>query len=112
MKIFYFSSPKKQSLLETLSPNESKTKSDQIPENDDKSNENNKNVDDLYAKPNKKKHLIDEISIEDDNNEDGEEKGRKEDVEGIEDKDDNTDLPPGWEKHEGNTLQLAFVEHF
>lgn len=33
-----------------------------------------------------------------------EEKGKKEDIDGFEDKDANKDLPPGWEKHEGKLI--------
>lgn len=40
-----------------------------------------------------------EIECEEDD--DDEEKCKKEEIEGIEDKDGNKDLPPGWEKHEG-----------
>lgn len=99
------------------SPSETKTKTDQIPEKDDRNktkndNENNcgikhisgnLNSEDLYALPNKKKNQdgkIDEITASEEDGE-NEEKGKKEDIEGIEDKDANKDLPPGWEKHEG-----------
>lgn len=74
----------------------------------------NLNTEDLYAIPNKRKHQkrndgggvdgdgkVYEIgSAEEDD--DDEEKGKNEDVDGFEDKDANKDLPPGWEKHEGN----------
>lgn len=63
----------------------------------------------MYAIPNKRKHpkhnnddglgdgKVSEIGSADED----EEKGKKEDIDGIEDKDANKDLPPGWEKHEG-----------
>lgn len=38
-----------------------------------------------------------------------EEKGKKEDVDGFEDKDANKDLPPGWEKHEGKLDYLEYT---
>lgn len=125
-----FTAADKQLMLDDQSPTESKTKSDQIPEKSDddtklkKDNSNtgsnaaddgikyisgNLNSDDLYALPNKRKqNNVNELSAEDEQNvavneidDDEEEKGRKEDIEGIEDKDANKDLPPGWEKHEG-----------
>lgn len=82
----------------------------------------NLNADDLYAIPNKRKHQkhnndsgtdnggggdgkVCEISSAD---EDDEEKGKKEDIDGIEDKDANKDLPPGWEKHEGKDYLIYF----
>lgn len=69
---------------------------------------------DLYALPTKKQPPVaaedkikecsaaeDGEGLEDDGEE--EEKGKQEqDVEGIEEKDTNKDLPPGWEKHEDN----------
>lgn len=77
----------------------------------------NRNADDLYAAvPSKRKHqkhasgsgadgnsksyangTTDEVEYD-------EEKGKKEDVDGFEDKDANKDLPPGWEKHEGTDI--------
>lgn len=68
---------------------------------------------DLYALPTKKSQdrgecaidKVKECSAAEDNHaedEDEEEKGKQEDVEGIEEKDANKDLPPGWEKHEDN----------
>lgn len=79
----------------------------------------NLNAEDLYALPNKKKQQkksacdnanlddtddkVKELSLDDEENcYDGDEKGKNEDIEGIEDKDANKDLPPGWEKHEDN----------
>lgn len=68
------------------------------------------NVDDLYALPNKRNKnnnatAAAAATIHDDavpectsSDEGGDEKGNHEDVE---DKDANKDLPPGWEKHEG-----------
>lgn len=73
------------------------------------------NSSDLYALPSKKGqqgrggNCTDEKVMElssattvasVDDEEEGEEKGRQEDVEGIDEKDANKDLPPGWEKHE------------
>lgn len=109
----------KQNFLDS-SPSETKTKTDQIPEKDDRNktkndNENNcgikhisgnLNSEDLYALPNKKKDQdgkIGEITASEEDGE-NEEKGKKEDIEGIEDKDANKDLPPGWEKHEGEII--------
>lgn len=116
-----FSAPDKESLLDDTSPSESKTKTDQIPEKDErkmggheiKHISGNLNSDDLYALPNKKnKNHVDEMTAEDecdgvnngdddDGDENQKENGKKEE---IEDKDGNSDLPPGWEKHEGNFL--------
>lgn len=75
----------------------------------------NLNTEDLYAIPNKRKHqkLTDgggvdengkvyEIASAEEDDDDDEEKGKREDIDGIEDKDANKDLPPGWEKHEDN----------
>lgn len=84
-------------------------------------------MDDLYAVPMKRKHQKqnvcigggvdgdgkiyemddpaadeDENDVDDDDDDDGEEKGKTEDANGFDDKDENKDLPPGWEKHEGN----------
>uniref|UniRef100_A0A336L526 CSON003423 protein n=1 Tax=Culicoides sonorensis TaxID=179676 RepID=A0A336L526_CULSO len=93
------------------SPSEAKTKSDQKPENKDKSNEirhikGNMNEIDLYALPNKKREEIEELEAKVEHamccDDDEEEKGKQEDIECIEDKDANKDLPPGWEKHEDN----------
>lgn len=66
------------------------------------------NVDDLYALPNKRNknnNATAAAAMNDDavpectsSDEGGDEKGNHEDVE---DKDANKDLPPGWEKHEG-----------
>lgn len=104
------------------SPSEAKRKSDQVSEKDEgrvmKEQTNNAeanntirhisgnmNSNDLYALPNKRKgSFSNAVKVEEDVTEDDEEefeKGRKEEVEGIEDKDANKDLPPGWEKHEG-----------
>ncbi|XP_037913861.1 protein Fe65 homolog isoform X2 [Hermetia illucens] len=109
-------------LLFDASPSESKTKSDQTPEKDNttKLKDTNEavpikyisgslNADDLYALPNKQRcrenttkdaEVAPEIECEEDD--DDEEKCKKEEIEGIEDKDGNKDLPPGWEKHEDN----------
>lgn len=63
---------------------------------------------DLYALPTKKQppgpddKIKECTAAEDVDEEEGEEKGKQEDVEGIEEKDVNKDLPPGWEKHEDN----------
>lgn len=59
---------------------------------------------DLYALPTKKQAAPETKIKECTPAEDGEEeeKGKQEDVEGIEEKDANKDLPPGWEKHEDN----------
>lgn len=69
---------------------------------------------DLYALPAKKSHgargdggaeKVKEVAAADDavaDDEEREEKGKQEEVEGIEEKDANKDLPPGWEKHEDN----------
>lgn len=63
------------------------------------------NENDLYALPNKKREEIEELEAEEERamccDDDEEEKGKQEDIECIEDKDANKDLPPGWEKHEG-----------
>lgn len=78
-------------------------------------------IDDLYAVPMKRKHQKQNVCTgggvdgdgkmyemdpadedeDDDNDDDGEEKGKTEDANGFDDKDENKDLPPGWEKHEG-----------
>lgn len=74
------------------------------------------NSDDLYALPNKRKQpqnrddgQVYEIGSDEEGNSNGkddddydEEKGKKDSIDGIEDKDRNKDLPFGWEKHEGN----------
>ena len=91
------------------SPNESKTKTDQIPEKEDKTEilhvPGSLNSDDLYALPNKKKYEISEMAAEEESGEEDddeeEEKGKQEEIENIEEKDVSKDLPPGWEKHEG-----------
>ena len=67
---------------------------------------------DLYALPTKKQAApedkikectaTDEVGHGAEEEDEGEEKGKQEDVEGIEEKDANKDLPPGWEKHEDN----------
>lgn len=101
---FRRSSKDKQMLLDG-SPNESETRKDQVSEKGEKTQEEIKhiagtlNADDLYALPNKKKQEVNEVPTEDEDDE--EEKGKQEDIEGIEDKDKTNDLPPGWEKHEG-----------
>uniref|UniRef100_A0A8D8BKZ1 Protein Fe65 homolog n=1 Tax=Culex pipiens TaxID=7175 RepID=A0A8D8BKZ1_CULPI len=59
------------------------------------------NADDLYALPNKKKQEVGEVPPEDDDV-DGDEEDKQEDIDAIEDKDKTNDLPPGWEKHEDN----------
>lgn len=81
----------------------------------------NLNSEDLYALPNKRSNnsnhkkndetneKVKEARASDgedddnvkDNDKNDEEKGKKEEIEGIEDKDGTKDLPPGWEKHEG-----------
>ncbi|XP_055707039.1 protein Fe65 homolog isoform X1 [Phlebotomus papatasi] len=115
-----FGSAEKKSLMDS-SPSEAKRKSDQVSEKDEgrvmKEQTNNAeanntirhisgnmNSNDLYALPNKRKgSFSNAVKVEEDVTEDDEEeleKGRKEEVEGIEDKDANKDLPPGWEKHE------------
>lgn len=76
------------------------------------------NADDLYAVPNKANRETDAkvkeksghrqvgrdgaVEVAEAEPEDEEEKGKQEDIEGVEDKDANKDLPPGWEKHEDN----------
>lgn len=79
------------------------------------------NSEDLYALPNKRKNyvsggndgidgggggdgscIVNEVCSDEENY--VEEKGKKEDNDGFEDKDGNKDLPPGWEKHEGKLL--------
>ena len=112
------SSPKeKKTLLSDTSPNESKTQKDQEPEHGEKTQEiqhipGTLNSDDLYALPNKRKQTeVGEVPPEEDDADDdepdgdgardGEEKGKREDIDAIEDKDKTNDLPPGWEKHEG-----------
>ncbi|KAL5286020.1 APBB2 family protein [Megaselia abdita] len=82
----------------------------------------NLNSEDLYALPNKRSNnnnhkkndetneKVKEARASDeedddnvkDNDKSDEEKGKKEEIEGIEDKDGTKDLPPGWEKHEDN----------
>uniref|UniRef100_T1GDP0 WW domain-containing protein n=1 Tax=Megaselia scalaris TaxID=36166 RepID=T1GDP0_MEGSC len=81
----------------------------------------NLNSEDLYALPNKRSNntnnhkkndetnekvkearASDEEDDDKDNDKSDEEKGKKEVIEGIEDKDATKDLPPGWEKHEDN----------
>ncbi|XP_050093460.1 protein Fe65 homolog isoform X2 [Anopheles aquasalis] len=123
------SSPKeKRTLLgDTGSPNESKTQKDQEPEHGEKAQEiqhipGTLNSDDLYALPNKRKQqqqqqqeegsVVGEVPSEEedeeganrvgDEGEEGDEKGKREDIEAIEEKDKTKDLPPGWEKHEDN----------
>ncbi|XP_041780693.1 protein Fe65 homolog isoform X3 [Anopheles merus] len=113
------SSPKeKKTLLSDTSPNESKTQKDQEPEHGEKTQEiqhipGTLNSDDLYAVPNKRKQTeVGEVPPEEDDADDdepdgdgardGEEKGKREDIDAIEDKDKTNDLPPGWEKHEDN----------
>uniref|UniRef100_A0A182MP04 PID domain-containing protein n=1 Tax=Anopheles culicifacies TaxID=139723 RepID=A0A182MP04_9DIPT len=112
------SSPKeKKTLLSDISPNESKTQKDQEPEHGEKTQEiqhipGTLNSDDLYALPNKRKQSeVGEVPPEEEDVDDeeldkdgleGEEKGKREDIEAIEDKDKTKDLPPGWEKHEDN----------
>ncbi|XP_040162808.1 protein Fe65 homolog isoform X2 [Anopheles arabiensis] len=113
------SSPKeKKTLLSDTSPNESKTQKDQEPEHGEKTQEiqhipGTLNSDDLYALPNKRKQTeVGEVPPEEDDADDdepdgdgardGEEKGKREDIDAIEDKDKTNDLPPGWEKHEDN----------
>lgn len=67
------------------------------------------NVDDLYALPNKNRNknrvadadVVPECTSSD---EGGDEKGGHEDAE---DKDANKDLPPGWEKHEGESDEVC-----
>lgn len=93
------------------SPNESETQKDEVSEKEEKTEEEIKhiagtlNAEDLYALPNKRKNDIGEIAPEDDVNDDeDDEKEKQEDIEGIEDKDETKDLPPGWEKHEGLSI--------
>ncbi|XP_063708541.1 amyloid beta precursor protein binding family B member 1-like isoform X2 [Culicoides brevitarsis] len=103
---------KKSFIKDDSSPSEAKTKSDQKPEKKDKINEirhikGDMNENDLYALPNKKREEIEELEAEEERavmccEDDEEEKGKQEDIECIEDKDANKDLPPGWEKHEDN----------
>lgn len=98
------SSPDKKKSLLDVSALEIKEISEERHEKDDIEQEirrirGQKNENDLYALPNKKRDQVAEVSIEED---DEEEKGKKEVVEGIEDKDMNKDIPVGWEKHEDN----------
>lgn len=75
----------------------------------------NLNSDDLYALPNKRQHddsgKVQEVATDEEEEEDSEEKGNKESIEGIEEKDANKDLPFGWEKHEGRFLIKAISKH-
>lgn len=99
---------KKTFIKDDSSPSETKTKSDE-PEKKDKTEirhiKGDMNENDLYALPNKKREEIEELEAEEERamccDDDEEEKGKQEDIECIEDKDANKDLPPGWEKHEG-----------
>lgn len=72
------------------------------------------NENDLYALPNKKREEIEELEAEEERAmccvDDEEEKGKQEDIECIEDKDANKDLPPGWEKHEGMWKEWGYKE--
>lgn len=117
--------------MEDTSPSEAKNKCDQISEkeglmNKEKNNKSNAmtktqadirhisgtlNSDDLYALPNKKSQFdnasnVYEIGSDEEDNETdgeyGEEKGKRDSIDGVEDKDGDKDLPYGWEKHEGN----------
>lgn len=123
-----YSTPEKESILDAQSPSELKRKSDQQPEKQDQSksnadsnilsndNTNTKikhvsgdlNADDLYALPNKRSttKLVDkneskvhEVASDE---EEKDECDNKHASETIEDKDENKDLPFGWEKHEDN----------
>ncbi|XP_053688254.1 protein Fe65 homolog [Sabethes cyaneus] len=102
-------SPKHKQKLLDGSPNESEMQKDEVSEKEEKTEGEIKhiagtlNAEDLYALPNKKKDEIGEIAPDDDvNEEEDDEKDKQEDIEGIEDKDETKDLPPGWEKHEDN----------
>ena len=72
------------------------------------------NTDDLYAIPNKRKQGDGEDKVYEigSGDEEDEEKGKKEETDGIERKDGNKDLPSGWEKHEGNTELIGYVVRF
>lgn len=86
------------------------------------------NSDDLYALPNKRKNCdnaskVYEIGSDEedgignhlDNEDDDdcdEEKGKRESIDGIEDKDRDKDLPYGWEKHEGNAAFIYIIWYF
>ncbi|XP_055694424.1 protein Fe65 homolog isoform X2 [Lutzomyia longipalpis] len=113
-----FVSSDKRSFID-LSPSEEKLKSDEETKKDEGNNvkadnsirhiSGTMNSNDLYALPNKRKDSLHEsreyaqAGVQDiDDDEEEVEKGRKEEIEGIEDKDANKDLPPGWEKHEDN----------
>ncbi|GAB0096416.1 amyloid beta A4 precursor protein-binding family B member 2-like [Sergentomyia squamirostris] len=112
---------KEKSLLDT-SPSEAKRKTDQVSEKEQENNveadktikhiSGKMNSNDLYALPNKRKAdhkdseqysdgAVEEEEVAEEKD-DEVEKGGKEVFEGIEDKDANKDLPPGWEKHEDN----------
>ncbi|XP_058829100.1 protein Fe65 homolog isoform X2 [Topomyia yanbarensis] len=102
-------SPKHKQKLLDGSPNESETQKDEMSEKGEKTEEEIQhisgtlNAEDLYALPNKRKQEVGEVPPEDELDDDEEEeKGKHEDIEGIEDKDETKDLPPGWEKHEDN----------
>ncbi|XP_058461363.1 protein Fe65 homolog isoform X2 [Malaya genurostris] len=102
-------SPKHKQKLLDGSPNESEMQKDEVSEKEEKTEEEIQhisgtlNAEDLYALPNKRKQEVGEIPPEDEADDDvDEEKGKHEDIEGIEEKDETKDLPPGWEKHEDN----------
>ncbi|EDS40075.1 conserved hypothetical protein [Culex quinquefasciatus] len=111
-------SPKhKQKMLDRSPGAESETQKDQNSEKGEKTDQQEHqvqengaeikhiagtlNADDLYALPNKKKQEVGEVPPEDDDV-DGDEEDKQEDIDAIEDKDKTNDLPPGWEKHEDN----------
>lgn len=62
----------------------------------------NLKAEDLYALPNKIQQKTKCQIMTDDDEENKKENGKKEEIDHIEDKDSNSDLPPGWEKHEDN----------
>lgn len=111
-----YSTPEKESLLDAQSPSELKRKTDQ-PEKDDSNTKNDVkssmanikhisgtlNSDDLYALPNKNRDNTAKVSeIASDEEDRDEHYDCKSNVDSIEEKDSNKDLPCGWEKHEDN----------
>lgn len=105
-----FNATEKSSLLDS-SPSESKTDAKSEKDETHGNNSDNKEIkhisgnlkaEDLYALPNKKNKCQIQPDEEEGDEENKKENGKKEDVENIEDKDRNNDLPPGWEKHEDN----------
>lgn len=94
-----FGTTDKNSLLDVL-PSDIKKTDDMPDENDGKhDNKQNKyNSDSLNKNQKNNSHRDDEYGDE----ENKKEFGKKENIENIEDKDRNNDLPPGWEKHEDN----------